>query len=396
MRILINDFGGYPFPVELSRYLAKNGYTILHCYISNIATPHGNMEKSGSDSDTLNFEPVILKTEFKKYSIIGRFKGEIQYAKCLSEKIDTFKPDIFLSANTPLIAQNLLLKKCLKKQIKFVYWCQDIHSIALAKFFDSKIPVFGFVFTKYFKSIEIRLLKKSNHVINIAESFTEIFKDWGLDEKHMTTIHNWGPFSEIKLMPKSNDWSKKLGVESKLVVLYSGTLGLKHNPLLIVESAKHFQSDPNIMFIVISEGIGADIIKEQKTALGLDNVLVLEYQDYELLSQVLGSADILLSVLEEHAALFSVPSKVLTYLCSQKAILLSVPKDNLSAKIITENNAGFCVEPSDKDGFISKMGELIADKSLREKLAKNGRKYAEENFEISGIAKKFMKVFKSI
>ena len=46
MRILINDFGGYPFPVQLSRYLAANGYNVVHTYVSNIKTPHGDMESN--------------------------------------------------------------------------------------------------------------------------------------------------------------------------------------------------------------------------------------------------------------------------------------------------------------------------------------------------------------
>ncbi|RYX83795.1 hypothetical protein EON73_03690, partial [bacterium] len=75
MRILINDFGGYPFPIQLSRYLAGQGFTIVHTYISNIKTPHGNMSNLTDETGSLEITPIHLKKEFNKYSFLGRYKG---------------------------------------------------------------------------------------------------------------------------------------------------------------------------------------------------------------------------------------------------------------------------------------------------------------------------------
>jgi colanic acid biosynthesis glycosyl transferase WcaI len=395
MRILINDFGGYPFPMQLSRFLANNGYTVLHTYVSNIKTPHGDMEK-GEDSGNLEILPIILNTEFKKYSFLGRLKGEYEFAKRVSVIINSFKPDIFLSANTPLLAQSILLDKCKQSKIKFIYWCQDIHSIAIENYLKKRLLFLGKWMSIYLKNKEIRLLEQSDHVITISDSFNDIFKEWGISRTHLSVIQNWAPVNEITIEPKINSWSTKFGVDNKLVVLYSGTLGLKHNPMLISNAAKRLKNNEEVIFVVISEGIGAQILIEQKKRFELNNLLVLPYQDYDIFPKVLGGSDILLSILEENASLFSVPSKVLTYLCAQKAILLSVPLDNLSAKIVTNSKSGYCVEPVDVDEFIDRISELIDNSDLRKKMGKNGRKYAEENFEISEIANKFIKIFKLV
>jgi colanic acid biosynthesis glycosyl transferase WcaI len=390
MRILINDFGGYPFPVQLSKFLSNNGYDVVHTYVSNIQTPHGNME---AGFNGLKIIPVVLNSEFKKYSFTGRFKGEYEYARKAGEIIESFKPDIFLSANTPLLAQGLLLKKCKRSNIKFIYWCQDIHSIAIESYLKTRLPLIGKYLSAYFKWKEIKLLEQSDHVITIADSFNRVFEAWKISQKHISVIHNWGPIADIMLKPKSNEWSKKLGVDTKLVVLYSGTLGLKHNPELISKAAKNLQEDAGVVFIVISEGIGAEMLRKEKEDLKLDNLIILPYQDYALLPEVLGSADILLSILEKGAALFSVPSKVLTYLCAQKAIVLSVPGNNLSAKIVTDTNSGYCFEPDDVDGFIEGISTLLINDELRKTMGHNGRKYAEDHFEIAHIAEKFIKIF---
>ncbi len=395
MRIIINDFGGYPFPVQLSKHLAALGYNVLHTYVSNIQTPHGNMEAAGNHIN-LKIVPIVLINEFKKYSFIGRYKGELEYAKKVNLIIEDFKPDIFLSANTPLFAQDILFHKCKKKEIKFIYWCQDIHSIALENYLTRRLHFIGKAISNFFRKKELRLLQQSDFVILISEGFNSIFKKWGISQKNIAVIENWGPISEIELKPKSNSWSKKLKLDLKLVVLYSGTLGIKHNPDLIYQAAEHFNFNNNVCFVVISEGTGADLLTKLKHKKKINNLIILPYQDYSELSNVLAASDILLSILEESAAMYSVPSKVLTYLCAQKPIVLSISKKNLSAQIVKESQSGYCVEPNDFNGFIESISILINDAGLRKNIGYNGRKYAEENFDITLIANKFTDIFNKV
>lgn len=53
MRILICDYSGHPFQVELSRGLAARGHAVLHLHFADFQTPKGNLrvlpgEASGS------------------------------------------------------------------------------------------------------------------------------------------------------------------------------------------------------------------------------------------------------------------------------------------------------------------------------------------------------------
>lgn len=392
MKILINDFGGYAFPIQLSNYLSKNGYSIIHTYLSNIKTPHGNMDRG--DSDTLTVVPISLKTEFNKYNIIYRYKGEVEYASAINKIINEQKPDIVMSANTPLFAQRLLVQKCRDSNTKFIYWCQDIHSVAIKNILKKKLSFVGVAASSVFKLLEVSLLKQSSHIISIADDFNEVFKQWGVPANKLSTINNWAPIDEIVLQPKCNSWAQQYGICNKIAIIYSGTLGLKHNPDLIIKAAQKLSDNLNVVFIIISNGIGAELIKKESKSLGLTNIMVLDFQEYSDLPLVLGSADILISILEKDAALYSVPSKVLTYLCSQKPIVLSVSSSNLSAKILADAKAGFCTESGDTDGFINGIETLIDNPELRNKFGANGRDYAEQHFRIETIAAKFIEVFK--
>jgi glycosyltransferase involved in cell wall biosynthesis len=177
--------------------------------------------------------------------------------------------------------------------------------------------------------------------------------------------------------------------------MYTGTLGLKHNAGLIIELASHFRDNPNVRVVVVSEGLGAKSLEESRRTLDLDNLEIKPYQPIDQYADVLASADVLIAMIEPDAGFFSVPSKVLSYLCAQRPILLSVPAENLAARIVTDHHAGIVVDPTDSGAFIAGAEKLIHNRELRESLAMNGRQYAEDNFDIQVVADKFEEILQS-
>ncbi|MEZ5162168.1 MAG: hypothetical protein R2688_00140 [Fimbriimonadaceae bacterium] len=94
--------------------------------------------------------------------------------------------------------------------------------------------------------------------------------------------------------------------------------------------------------IVISRDKGQDYLKKKKKEeLGLENLLSRAVSAVRL-PDVLASADALMAILEPDAGVFSVPSKVLSYLCAT-SILMAVPPENLASKIVDREEAGIVV-----------------------------------------------------
>jgi glycosyltransferase involved in cell wall biosynthesis len=164
---------------------------------------------------------------------------------------------------------------------------------------------------------------------------------------------------------------------------------MKHNPEVLLRLALHFKDDQHVKILVCSEGLGADWLQQKKKEIVLPNLILLGFQPMEKFSQVLAAGDVLIAILEPDAGVFSVPSKVLSYLCAERPLLLSIPIENLAAKVVDENRAGLLVQPNDTDSLIKKADELYQNQSLCLSLAKNARKYAENNFDIEKIADKF-------
>ncbi|MCP5112052.1 MAG: glycosyltransferase family 4 protein, partial [bacterium] len=117
---------------------------------------------------------------------------------------------------------------------------------------------------------------------------------------------------------------------------------------------------------------------------------------FERFPEVLASADVLTGVLEEEAGIFSVPSKVLSYLCAGRPILLAVPGVNLAARIVEGEEAGLTVPPADESAFLDAAESFFGDAERARQMAENARAYAERTFEVKAITAKFNAIFSSL
>lgn len=392
MRILINDHAGHPFQVQLSRSLAGRGHDVLHTFTAHLQTPRGTLQRRDTDPDGLKIKGISIGEEFSRYSMLKRVMQEQKLGKEMVKQIEAFKPNAVISANTPLFTQAAMIGKCRREDINFCFWVQDLLGIGIRNNLRKKLPVVGHVIGVYFIKMEESLFRKSDEIILITEDFLEIMGHAGVNRKKVHVINNWAPLDEVPVYPKSNSWSRANGFDQKTCLIYSGTLGMKHNPGLLVELALALKDREDVLIIVITEGLGADYLGEEKLRRGLANLRLLPFQPFADIPMVLACADVLLAVLEPDAGIFAVPSKVLTCLCAQRPLLLSVPPENLAARIVKENKAGIVVPPSDSMFFVNAAMTLLDDPELRSTLGKNGRAYAETTFAIEKITDKFEKI----
>lgn len=389
---MLHDRSGVPFTIQLGRELASRGNDVLYSYGAFFQSPKGSFARRASDGPNFRIEAMQLSKPFQKYSLIRRRFQEIEYAHDLVQQINDYGPDILILAGAPPDALTVVYRKCRDLGIKMVLWVQDLYSVAIQRILNKKVPVLGSVIGQYYIWKERRLLQESDEVVLITEDFRKLMNEWGVSSQKQSVVHNWTPIEDLPVRPKENEWARRHGLADKFCFLYSGTLGLKHNPELLLELALHFKDIHEVQVVVISEGLGADWLRERKQSCSLGNLTLLDFQPFEQMPGALGSADVLVAILEPDAGIYSAPSKVLTYLCAERALLLAVPRENLSARIVAENHAGLVVPPANKDEFIAAAARLLWDADLRQSYAINARQYAERKFDIKAIGDQFEKI----
>ncbi|HEX8299027.1 MAG TPA: glycosyltransferase family 4 protein [Rubricoccaceae bacterium] len=397
MRILSNDFGGYPYPVQLARELARRGHDVLHTHCASLTTTPGGATALRAD-DPPGFETrgLALARPLEKYNFGRRFLQEREYGRLVAHAARSFRPDVVLSANTPLDAQNTLLRETRALGAGFVFWLQDIIGIAAERLLRGKIPVVGALAGQHYVRMEARMLRESDHVVNITDDFAPILASWGVPADHMTTVENWAPVEELPLGDPASAWARATGLDRNVVFLYAGTLALKHNPDLLLNLAVQTQDrrvdGRAVRVVVLSQGPGAEYLREQAAARGLANLDVRGFKPFSEMPEAMAAADVLVAVLEPDAGVFSVPSKVLAYLCGGRPVLLAVPTENLAARIVAREGAGFAVPPDDAAGFLESAETLLASSDLRAEMGRAARAYAEATFPITAIADRMERV----
>ncbi len=392
-RILVHDFGGYPFPVDLSRALAERGHTVLHAWCASIqTTPRGNLERPGGEPPGLDIRGLELSKPLDKFSFVTRWRQENEYGGLLAREVAAFAPEVILSGNAPLDAQRLLLRAARRQGSRFVFWVQDLIGVATHRILRRKLPVLGAGIGRYYLHLERSLLRRSDAVVLITDDFRPVMRRWNVPESRTTVVENWAPLEAVPVRPRVNAWSRAHGLDDKMCLLYSGTLGMKHNPDLLLQLALRFRDRPGVQVVVVSQGLGADWLRARKAEHGLENLTLPAFQPFEQMPEVLASADVLLAVLEPEAGVFSVPSKVLAYLCAQRPVLLAVPLENLAARIVLRQQAGRVVAPTDTEGFLQAAAALIDNPAERERMGAAARAYAEQAFDISAITDAFERV----
>jgi glycosyltransferase involved in cell wall biosynthesis len=390
MRIFVNEFCGHAFQIELSRELARRGHQVLHVYFAdNHSTPKGPISDA---TPGLAIEGLHITRAFAKHSLLTRRQADQEYGRVVAERLERFRPDVVLSANMPLDAQNILQKAARAHNARFVFWLQDVYSVAARFVLQKKARLLASLGGLYFERLERKLLQRSDAIVCIAPGFADFVKRWDVPQEKVTVIPNWAPLDDVVPMPRDNPWARENGVAEKFCFMYSGTLGMKHRPELLLALARRLESAGNARLIVIAGGAGAEWLAAKRHEVRGEVLKLLPFQPYERIAEVFASADALITLLDSEAGGFAVPSKTLSYLCAGRALIVAAPAENEAARVVERAGAGFIVSPDDPSGLIAAAERLLDDPARGVRYGANGRAYAEAHFSIQRIADRFLSV----
>jgi len=391
MKILVHDYSGHPFQVQLSRELSRRGHDVHHFYSASFQTPKGSLLKLSDDPESFQVTGLRLSAPFAKSSFFKRRRQEIEYGKLLGMRIRQEKPDVVISSNAPLDAQFHIQQASEAIGTKFVFWLQDIYGEAILRLLSVRVPGAGHAVGLFYRALEYNMLRRSDAVVAISADFETILKRRGVKSERTHVVENWAPLDEIKPLARDNPWALAHMPAGQPRVVYSGTLGYKHNPSLLLQIAVALPCQ----VLVYSEGVIADQLARDATSNGVGNLIVKPWVKFEELDMMLSGADIFIAMIEEDAGVFSVPSKVLTYMCVGRPIVAAIPEGNLARKIILRERIGLVRSPSKTAMLVQDVADLLANPQLRDDMGRRARGYARSAFDIKKIGDRFETIIRA-
>jgi len=385
LRLVIHDYSGHPGQVHLSRELARRGHYVEHQYCASYTTGRGATTRREGDPESFRVRAIELGSEFARYSPVARLRQELQYARMSARAILAARPDVAVLSNIPLLSLFILTLLLRTRRVPYVFWHQDIYSEAIRVIARDRFGRLGWLLGWVAGHVERQVARGAAAVVAISDTFIEQLDAWGVQKSKVHVVPNWGAIDEMPLRPRDNAWAKAHGLVGMPVVMYAGTLGLKHDPSVISRLAQ--TAPAGCHTVVVSEGKGREWLEsEAGDVLGLT---LLDYQPYEQLPDMLASADVLLVVLESNASRYSVPSKVLNYLCAGRPVLALLPPDNAVAHMVQAAEAGLVVAPGDADAASAALNGLLASPVTRAAMGTAARRYAERTFDVTRVGERF-------
>lgn len=325
----------------------------------------------------------IRVPEFRKSFAPSRIYNIAAYF--LSAIAATFRVEnqdyVFTISQPPILGGMLGLIGKKIKHAKFIYNIQDFN--------PEQVMAVSFTKNKFILNMMMFLdkysCKKADKVIVVGRDMIETLSNRfsGKEAALMPKtgyINNWINEKEIIPLPREDAhvqaFKKKLGIEDKFVIMYSGNIGLYYDLPNIMRSIAKFKEEKEVAFLFVGEGSVLEQLENYKTKKQLDNVYFAPYQDKKNLVYSLNAGDVHFVVNAKGIKGVSVPSKLYGVMAAAKPVLGILEKASEARLIIEEAGCGISVAPGDY-GEIEALIQWFIDRKNDEVLAEMGQKGRE-------------------
>lgn len=335
--------------------------------------------------------------EFDKKNKISRIKNILAYfINSIYATFKVGKQDIVFSISQPPILGGILgtIGKWIKRA-NYIYNIQDFN--------PEQTMAIGYSKNKFILNMAMRVDKfscrRADNVIVVGRDMQETLKKRFKNKKvpKCTFINNWVDEKEIFPLPFDNDkvtgFKNKYDLENKIVIMYSGNIGLYYDLENLIKVIGRFKENKNVVFAFIGEGTVkkklVDYVDEHK----LDNVRFIPYQDKSDLNFSLNSGDIHLVVNAKGIKGISVPSKLYGVMAAGKTVFGVLEEGSEGKLIIDDCKCGVCVEPGKYELIYEELLRVIKNIGEYKKLGLNGKNYVERFIKKEVAIEKYSKEF---
>jgi len=199
----------------------------------------------------------------------------------------------------------------------------------------------------------------------------------GVPAAKVAVVPNWVDTRLIQPKSRETRYREKAGLQGKFVVLFAGMLGFAQDLDTVVEAGTFLRAHPDIVVLIVGEGVEKGRLREKARRLGLDNIRFMPAVSSGEYPEVVASADLCLATLQKSLLCPVVPSKLLGYMAAGRPIVASFPDGGDAPRVVRDASCGVCVPPGEPE----QLAMAIIDASMSPEKGRvrgqNGRRFVE-------------------
>ncbi|MCK6684971.1 MAG: glycosyltransferase family 4 protein [Thermoanaerobaculia bacterium] len=331
----------------------------------------------------------VRSTNFGRNSRVGRLLDYSSFV--VGAAVRTLvgpKTDVIVGMSTPPILGAFAVIAGRLRGAKSVYWAMDVYP-DLA--FELGVMNPGRPVGRFFSWLSKKTLAEADLVIALGEAMAERLKRLGA--RNVIPVHNWADGGTIRPIPPCDSRIRQAnGWNEKLVVLYSGNLGLAHEFSTIVAAARVLQDDDSLLFAFCGGGPRTAEIRDELKDSALRSIEFHSSVSRVDLGDLLAAGDVHLVTLQPRMSGLLVPSKTYGILAAGRPILYVGPADGEVHEIISAYGCGVSIRNGDVQALGGAIQAYRDDPGLREAHGRNARTAFDEHFTLEGQTSKILEL----
>jgi colanic acid biosynthesis glycosyl transferase WcaI len=247
----------------------------------------------------------------------------------------------------------------------------------------------GAVISLAFK-LERWAYKHSTFVNAMTNGIRQTLLDKGVPAKKILYLPNGVDLDSYCSVSADVPLKNSLGLGSKKVILYQGTLGLAQGLEAVLETAEVLRSDPDIHFLFVGNGSARECLEKLKSELQLENVTFHDLVQISELPRYLSICECgLVSLKDKPLFQGARPSKTNPILAASRPVIFFGAGEG--ADLIRDAKAGIVVPHGDIRRLAEAIRMLIRDPNRAAELGRNGRRLAEQHLSWSALVDNWLK-----
>jgi colanic acid biosynthesis glycosyl transferase WcaI len=292
--------------------------------------------------------------------------------------------DIVLAPSPPLTIGVIAYIIAKFRGAKAIYNVQEIYpDFAI----NQGIVKNGFIIS-ILKYIEKFVYTRSAAVVTIDEKFSDIIEGRFDSHQKLFIIPN---FVDTKLYAPANrinEFSTRHALNEKFVVAYAGNIGFAQNWEPIIYAAQKLNHLP-VHFLIVGDGVRKPWLEEEIKRLQLQNILLLNYQQRELMPLINASADIHTIVMSADMDSDGFPSKIYTIMSSGKPAIVSTGSNSPLRNLLQKAMYKRIVPLNSNEEYATAIVKAYEEKELLMEEGLCGRRFIEDNYSKEAIGLKY-------
>jgi glycosyltransferase involved in cell wall biosynthesis len=244
------------------------------------------------------------------------------------------------------------------------------------------------------EQVEMFLYRQARHVVGTVEGIKTDLVNRGIEAKKITVIPNGVDLRLFSPGSREGTFRIQHNLKGKFIVSYTGTHGLAHALEKVLLAAERLQLE-NIYFLFVGDGAEKEKLTKMKKQRQIDNVLFLDRQPREKISQLISESDACLVSLKKDAFFsYALPSKLFEIMACARPIILSANGD--SRDLVERAGCGIWVKPENPAALAEGVLKLYRNSQLCRQLGENGRRFAERHFDRKKFALQYEEILQQV